>query len=1031
MTSRISRGLRQVGLVVAAAALAVAGAGAPAASAAPDQPAGSIAGDVPEPGTPHVLNGRVYSVVKVGNTMVLGGTFTSARNDNSSTTLSRSRLLAFDATTGIISQTFTPNPNGTVNAVIPAGDGQTVYVGGSFSSIGGVSRNNLARVRVSDGAVVGSFDPGMVTGQVKDLRLADGRLWVAGGFTHLNAGVAQKALATLDPDSGSVTDYFQGVIEGDHNGGYTTVMKLDVTPDGDRLVAIGNFDTLDGVKNHQVFVLDTSGASAAPYNLRTPFYETPCSASFDSYMRDVDISPDGSFFVISTTGAYGGVNRACDSTARFDFANTGTSVQPSWIDNTGGDTTYGVEITDRVVYTGGHARWQNNPFSGDRAGPGAVSRPGIAALDPANGLPYSWNPTRTRGVGLFDFLPTPQGLWAVSDTDRMGQGYFYKGRVARFANDGIDLPAIVQPALPNDVFMAGGTTPAVQKRTFDGTTAGAVSSAPAGSVDWNAVRGAFMLNGEVYTALSNGSFTKQTFNGTTYGSSTQVNGQDALVVLQEWRNDIANMTGLFFDGGRVYYTVAGQNRLYYRYFTPESSVVGAYRFTASTGVSGVDFSTVRGMFVADDTLFWRTADNRLRSAQWRDGFQSGAPVANTAQVVGGGTTWTSRAFFVYQSADGSGVPLPPTAEFGSDCTSLTCTFDAGASTAPGSSVDSYAWTFGDGTTGTGRQVSKTYASGGSFTVGLTVTTADGATATTSRNVTVQRVNQPPTASFTSSCTALACSFDSGGSTDDTGIASRSWSFGDGTGAGNVTAPDHSFAAPGTYGVTLSVTDTDGVTRSVTQDVTVEAAPTSDVAFVAAATENGNSNSHTVAVPSDVQAGDRLLLSFTVNNSNTTVTGPPGWTLVDSDDAGGAMGLVWTKAAGAQDAGSGVTVDVSTWSKGALSVVAYRSDTGTPTVAQSASDTARGTTTVVAPGVQAASGDWVVRFWGVKSSSPISLAGTGGENRSTSTGSGGGGIFSWLTDSDGPVSSGAVAAQNATSDPAVNRAVTVTVTVGTP
>jgi hypothetical protein len=134
------------------------------------------------------------------------------------------------------------------------------------------------------------------------------------------------------------------VIAGLHNGGFTTVMKIDINTQGTRLVAIGNFDTIDGIKNHQLFVLDLSGAVAAVSPFHTTFYEVACSSSFDTYMRDLDFSPNGSFFVASTTGAYGGAGSACDSTARFEI-EAGAAATPSWTNNTGGDTTYAVEIT--------------------------------------------------------------------------------------------------------------------------------------------------------------------------------------------------------------------------------------------------------------------------------------------------------------------------------------------------------------------------------------------------------------------------------------------------------------------------------------------------------------------------------------------------------------------------------------------------------------------------------------------------------------------------------------------------------------
>ena len=635
----------------------LAAAGPPASAV--DTQQGSLVSEVPAGKTPQVLDGRVLSVIQVGNTIVLGGTFTQVRDAGGHATVARNGLVAFNATSGVISNSFDPAPNRGVRVVLPAADGTSVYVGGDFTNIGGVARSRLARVRLSDGSVIASFDAGEIPAVVKDLRLSSGRLWVAGSFASVD-GQNQGALATLDPESGTVLPFMKAAVTGVHNGGVTNVAKIDVTSDGSRLVAIGNFAAVGGAPRVQLVMLDLTGATAVVADYATGFFRSACrSAAFDTYLRDVDFSPDGSFYVVSTTGGYGGVTAPCDTTSRFETGATGTAITPSWVDSTGGDTTYAVEVTDSVVYVGGHMRWQNNAYRGNKPGPGAVSRKGIGALDPLTGLPFSWNPTRSRGVGVFDFLHTTQGLWVASDTTRIGGAV--RPRIALLpATGGTVIPAITRPSLPSKVYLGSTKWKSLYSRTFDGDQSGGTSGAPQGGMRWSNVRGAFMINGKVYIARSNGTFIRRTFNQSRYGAPVRVDTADEITPLAGWATDIKQMTGMFYDSGRIYFTRKGAGKLFYRYFNPESDVVGTRRFAASNNVTGVNFSGVRGMFLAGDTFYWANPNGYLFKASWADHASAGAPVARTAHAVSGPKidhkAWKASALFVYQGAAPTGRP---------------------------------------------------------------------------------------------------------------------------------------------------------------------------------------------------------------------------------------------------------------------------------------------------------------------------------------------------------------------------------------
>jgi PKD repeat protein len=177
------------------------------------------------------------------------------------------------------------------------------------------------------------------------------------------------------------------------------------------------------------------------------------------------------------------------------------------------------------------------------------------------------------------------------------------------------------------------------------------------------------------------------------------------------------------------------------------------------------------------------------------------------------------------------VNQPPTAAFTSSATGLAASFNGTTSTDVDGTIASYAWNYGDSATGTGVTSSHSYAAAGTYTVSLTVTDNLGATNTVSHPITVTAApaNQPPTAVFTSSVSNLAASFNGSTSTDSDGtIAAYAWSFGDTqTGTGATVA--HSYAAAGTYTVSLTVTDNLGATGTVAHSVTVVAPPANVIA----------------------------------------------------------------------------------------------------------------------------------------------------------------------------------------------------------
>jgi hypothetical protein len=283
--------------VVLAAGLAVGLGGAPAAaSPATGEPHDRLVSPDPADFTPQVLDGSVKSMVKIGNRIFVGGSFTSVRQKGANQPiLTRNRAFAIDARTGVIDPNWAPNVgNDQVSVLLPAEDGLSVYIGGGFGSVNGVTKRRLARVDLNTGALINTFAP-QLNGKVNDLRLAGGRLYAIGTFTQVQ-GVSRTGIAALDPATGARDDFSSVSLSGTHNGGNTSGYKMDVSPDGSQLVVVGNFNAAAGQTRRQIVMFDLTGPAVSLANWDTTRYGAKCASGFSTYMRDIDYSPDGSYF---------------------------------------------------------------------------------------------------------------------------------------------------------------------------------------------------------------------------------------------------------------------------------------------------------------------------------------------------------------------------------------------------------------------------------------------------------------------------------------------------------------------------------------------------------------------------------------------------------------------------------------------------------------------------------------------------------------------------------------------------------------
>src|SRR2546426_398384 len=186
-----------------------------------------------------------------------------------------------------------------------------------------------------------------------------------------------------------------------------------------------------------------------------------------------------------------------------------------------------------------------------------------------------------------------------------------------------------------------------------------------------------------------------------------------------------------------------------------------------------------------------------------------SPFVTASDSLGGSKIAQTQGVTVTSSSPaplGARVSSPRTAADVGQSITFTCT--AGGGTAP----YTYAWTLGDGTSGTGAQITHTYTQTGSFQTTVVVTDGNGGTASGSAAVTISNIHVTGSASPPSGTTETPFEFTASATGGGGAPYAYAWDFGDGA-SGTGAAIAHTYSAEGNYTPSVRATDALGASRS--------------------------------------------------------------------------------------------------------------------------------------------------------------------------------------------------------------------------
>jgi len=837
--------------------------------------------------SPSIGGSGVYALVATSDAVYLAGLFTAANST------ARKNLAAFSASNGALLG-WAPTTDLQVDAAVLEPSGSKIIIGGRFANVNNVSQRGLAALDLVNGSIVPWAAPatirnGMATGGNAGMAgifglAADANTVYGTGWVYADVATGNlEGVFAAEKDTGNIR--WVADCHGDHYGVYSTGATVYATSHTHQCETVGLAPELNPrtYRYAEAFTAAVGGVlsrSASVSNIYADWSGTPAPSPYAWYpdftvgnasgLGQAGLSITGNGNYISIGGEFGSVNNrqfyglvrfatnptpratmgprvAADAWPATTTSQTAgsarVSVPANW-DRDDRDLTYELyrqgttaPVASKVVAS----TWFDLPnvsLTDTGQTPGSTQNYRVVVKDgDGNSVTGNWVPVQISSV------VAPYGARVLED----GASLYY-----RLGSDRTDWAGGPAPVFGSGVTTAtpGGTADAGSSTSvFSGSSSGLVRTSSTRTVS-----SAFSVEAWIKTNTTRGG------KIIGYGSSATGN------------SDSYDRHLYMLNNGRVSFGV----------YTGATEVV-----TNSTALNNNQWHHIVGTEGADGIKLY--VDGALVASN---------PNVTTAQAytgywriggdnIGGWPNQPTNTYFtgsiddvaVYPSALAAGAvaahtafgrgQTPPTADFTSTAADLVASFDGtGSTAAAGRTITGYAWSFGDGSTGSGATASHTYATAGTYQVTLTVTDNGGLTSSVIQPITVSAANQAPVASFTSTVSGLTTNVNASGSSDTDGsIASYSWNWGDGTAAGSGVTATHRYAAPGTYQVTVTVTDDDGAaTTSAPTAVTVTHAPP-----VASFTATPSGMGVTVNAAAS-SASDGATLSYSWNWGDGTAAG---------------------------------------------------------------------------------------------------------------------------------------------------------------